>query len=75
VGTLLRAPADPNSATGVIFFNGGSYLGMCGHATMGLAVSLHHAGRMSLGKHLIETSVGTVSVNLQQRTESGWRRC
>ncbi len=65
VGTLLRAPADPNSATGGIFFNDGSYLGMCGHTTMGLAASLHHAGRMSLGKHLIETSVGTVSVNLQ----------
>ena len=64
VGALLCEPHDPSCAAGVIFFNNGGYLGMCGHGTIGVAVTLHHMGRIGLGLHRFDTPVGSVSVNL-----------
>jgi 4-hydroxyproline epimerase len=66
VGALLCEPKDSSCAVGVIFFNNCGYLGMCGHATMGLAVTLHHLGKLEIGTHRIETPVGIVSVQLDQ---------
>lgn len=40
VGALLCEPTDPTCTTGVIFFNNVGYLGMCGHGTIGLIVTL-----------------------------------
>ena len=40
VGALLCAPHDKSCQFGVIFFNNVGYLGMCGHGTIGLVVSL-----------------------------------
>jgi 4-hydroxyproline epimerase len=64
VGALILEPVDPTAIAGVIYFNNVGYLGMCGHGTIGVAVSLHHAGRMGLGTHRLETPVGTVAVTL-----------
>src|ERR1700744_3345224 len=64
VGALLCEPTDPNSAAGVIFFNNVGYLGMCGHGTIGLVVSLAHMGRIGPGRHRIETPVGLVEATL-----------
>jgi 4-hydroxyproline epimerase len=64
VGALLSEPVDPRHAAGVIFFNDAGYLGMCGHGTIGLVTTLHHAGRIAPGKHVIETPVGTVRTEL-----------
>ena len=64
VGALLCEPEDPACAAGVIFFNNVGYLGMCGHGTIGLMVSLAHLGRIRPGEHRIETSVGTVTATL-----------
>jgi 4-hydroxyproline epimerase len=64
VGALLCEPIDPTFAAGVIFFNDVGYLGMCGHGMMGLVVTLAWLGRISAGKHRIETPVGVVSVEL-----------
>lgn len=64
VGALLVPPVDPASAAGVIFFNNTGTLGMCGHATIGLAVSLGWLGRIGPGRHRVETPVGTVTVDL-----------
>jgi 4-hydroxyproline epimerase len=49
----------------VIFFNNAGYLGMCGHGTIGLAVTLAHLGRMVPGVHSIQTPVGVVKVKLE----------
>ena len=38
---------------------------MCGHGTIGVAVALHHLGRIDLGHHRFETPVGSVGVDLQ----------
>ena len=61
VGALLCEPSDKSCATGVIFFNNVGYLGMCGHGTIGLMVTLQHLGRISAGEHRIETPVGVVT--------------
>jgi len=67
VGALLCEPEDATCAAGVIFFNSAGYIGMCGHGTMGLAVTLAHLGRISPGAHRIETPVGVVTVELHDR--------
>jgi 4-hydroxyproline epimerase len=69
VGALLCEPEDKSCAAGVIFFNNVGYIGMCGHGTIGLAVTLAHMGRIGPGTHRIETPVGIVSADLKSRNE------
>ena len=69
VGALLCEPVDPTCAAGVIFFNNVGYLGMCGHGTIGLAVTLAHMGRIGIGTHRVETPVGVVDVKLTSANE------
>jgi 4-hydroxyproline epimerase len=61
VGALLCQPAEPSCAAGVIFFNNVGYIGMCGHGTIGVAVTLAHLGRIRPGMHRLETPVGVVA--------------
>ena len=64
VGALLCEPTDKSCEAGVIFFNNVGYLGMCGHGTIGLAVTLHEMGRAELGTLRLDTPVGVVEVEL-----------
>src|SRR5205823_10742688 len=61
VGALLCDPTDPSCVAGVIFFNNVGTLGMCGHGTIGVAVTLAHLGRIRPGTHRLDTPVGVVS--------------
>jgi 4-hydroxyproline epimerase len=65
VGALLCEPVDPSCRAGVIFFDNSGYLGMCGHGTIGLVVTLAHLGAITPGRHAIETPVGVVTAELQ----------
>lgn len=69
VGALLCEPVDPSCSAGVIFFNNVGYLGMCGHGTIGLIVTLAHLQRIKPGEHRIETPVGQVSAILHESGE------
>ena len=69
VGALLVEPQDASCAAGVIFFNNVGYLGMCGHGTIGLVVTLAHLGRIEAGQHRIETPVGIVTATLHSGGE------
>jgi 4-hydroxyproline epimerase len=69
VGALLCEPVDRTCAAGVIFFNNVGYLGMCGHGTIGLLVTLAHMGRIALGEHRVETPVGTITAALNESGE------
>jgi 4-hydroxyproline epimerase len=60
IGGILCEPVDPTCAAGVIFFNNVGYLNMCGHGTIGVAVTLAHLGRIGPGTHRLETPVGVV---------------
>ena len=64
VGALLLPPTDPSACAGVIYFNNVGYLGMCGHGTIGLIRTLHYLGRITAGKHRLETPVGMVGIEL-----------
>jgi 4-hydroxyproline epimerase len=69
VGALLCKPTDPACAAGVIFFNNVGYLGMCGHGTIGLVVTLRYMRRIEPGMLRIETPVGTVGAVLHENGE------
>jgi 4-hydroxyproline epimerase len=60
VGAMLVAPHEPGCVAGVIFFNNVGVLGMCGHGTIGLAVTLAHMGRIGPGRYKLDTPVGVV---------------
>ncbi len=64
VGALLCEPADPACTAGVIFFNNAGYLGMCGHGSIGLAVTLAYLGRTRDTRIALETPVGIVELDL-----------
>ncbi|WP_298852042.1 proline racemase family protein [uncultured Ruegeria sp.] len=64
VGALLVAPEDSECETGVIYFDADAVLGMCGHGTIGLGVTLAHLGRIGPGTHKVETPAGVISVDL-----------
>jgi 4-hydroxyproline epimerase len=69
VGTLLVEPQDKSCAAGAIFFNNVGPLGMCGHGTIGLIVTLAHMGKIKPGEHRIETPVGIVTATLHATGE------
>lgn len=64
VGALLCEPVDKANAAGVIFFNNVGFLGMCGHGTIGLIKTLEFMNKIGVGKHKIETPVGTIEAEL-----------
>jgi 4-hydroxyproline epimerase len=64
VGALLTPPVNADSAAGVIFFNNGTYLGMCGHGLIGVVRTLEFLGRLGPGLSRFDTPVGTVSAEL-----------
>jgi 4-hydroxyproline epimerase len=47
-----------------VFVNAAGLLGMCGHGTIGLAVTLAEAGRIGIGEHRFETPVGVVAARV-----------
>lgn len=65
VGALLLEPDDAAADAAVIYFNTAGLLGMCGHATIGLAVTLAHMGRASAGALRFETPAGPVTAALE----------
>jgi len=73
VGAYLLEPENPKNAAAVIFFNNAGYLSMCGHGTIGVAVTLAHLGRIGLGLHAIETPVGTVQIELHSPNRASIR--
>lgn len=73
VGALLLPPTNPDCAAAVIYFNNLQNLGMCGHATIGLAATLAHLGQIGPGDHRFETPVGIVDVDLHDANTASVR--
>jgi len=65
VGALLTPPVERGSAAGVVFFDNGGALGMCGHGLIGVARTLEFLGRLAPGLVRIDTPVGTVSAEVE----------
>jgi 4-hydroxyproline epimerase len=49
VGALLVEPTRDDCVAGILFFNNTGYLGMCGHGTIGTAVTLAYMGKIGPG--------------------------
>lgn len=64
VGAVITPPVNADSNCGVVFFNNETYLGMCGHGTIGLVRTLQHLGRLGRGVARFDTPVGTVSAEI-----------
>jgi proline racemase len=64
VGALLTPPVTSDAVAGIIFFNNGTYLGMCGHGLIGVVRTLEYLGRVGPGVSRYDTPVGTVSAEL-----------
>jgi proline racemase len=64
VGALLTPPVNSASTAGIVFFNNGTYLGMCGHGLIGVVRTLEHLGRVKPGHMQFDTPVGTVHAEL-----------
>ena len=64
VGALITPPVSPGAAAGVIFFNNGTYLGMCGHGLIGVVRTLEFLRHLSPGTAQFDTPVGTVTAEL-----------
>jgi len=74
VGALLCEPEDARCAAGLIFFNNVGYLGMCGHATIGAAVTLAHLGRIDEARDVIADLLkAQPGSNLRSARASGFR--
>ena len=66
VGALLTPAVNAGSLCGIIFFNNGTYLGMCGHGLIGVVRTLAYLGRLKPGVSRFDTPVGTVSAELNE---------
>jgi len=66
VGALLVEPVDRSCVAGVIFFDNVTFLGMCGHGTIGLIITLAHLGRIGPGPHRVETPLGVITATLHE---------
>jgi 4-hydroxyproline epimerase len=64
VGALLTPPVTPGAAAGIVFFNNGTYLGMCGHGLIGVVRTLQYLGRLKPGAATFDTPVGLVKTEL-----------
>ena len=64
VGALLCEPDAEDCAAGIFFFNNHGYLDMCGHGTIGVAATLAHLKRLSLGKSKFQTPAGIIDIDL-----------
>jgi len=73
VGVILVPPAEPSCSLGAIYFNRVGYLDMCGHATIGLAASLGHLGRIAPGSFRVETPAGVVGAEWHGGTEASFQ--
>jgi 4-hydroxyproline epimerase len=72
VGALLLPPERDSSVVGVVFFNNVGYLGMCGHATIGLVRTLLHLGWELPSTFGIDTPVGEVRAYLRDDGRIGF---
>jgi 4-hydroxyproline epimerase len=65
VGALLTPPVSKGATAGIVFFNNGTYLGMCGHGLIGVVRTLQFLGRLNPGLATFDTPAGVVHTELE----------
>ena len=63
-GAVLTAPSNPQAHAGVVFMDGGGYLAMCGHGTIGAVTAILEMGLVARREPetevVLDTPVGLV---------------
>lgn len=72
-GSIVTAPCNENADFGIIFMDGGGYLNMCGHGSIGAVTAAIETGMVKaeepLTKVVMDTPAGLISATA--RVESG----
>lgn len=67
-GTVITAPCNPDADVGVLFFEVGYWMPMCGHDTIGVATALVESGMVPVTEpvtHItLDTAAGLVEVDV-----------
>lgn len=68
-GSILTSPIDPSADFGIVFMDGGGYLNMCGHGSIGAATVAVETGMVPLvepvTKVKIEAPAGLIEARLE----------
>ena len=68
-GTVVTPPCDPAADVGVLFFEVGGWMPMCGHDTIGVATALVESGMVEVTEPVthvtLDTAAGLVRVSVQ----------
>ena len=64
LGAIVTPPADSRTDLGLIFFDNGGTLWMCGHGTIGAITALASLGRIHKEEVLVDTPSGLVRCHL-----------
>ena len=75
VGALLCRRSTRSCVAGVIFFNNVGYLNMCGHGTIGVAVTLAHLGRIAPGRTASKRPSASSASTARRQSASRSRTC
>jgi proline racemase len=68
-GTVITPPCDPSADVGVLYFEVGGWMPMCGHDTIGVATALLESGMVAVEEPVttltLDTAAGLVRVSVQ----------
>jgi proline racemase/trans-L-3-hydroxyproline dehydratase len=72
-GSVILPPADPQANFGLVFMDGGSYLNMCGHGSIGAVTVAIESGLVPMeepmAKVVVDTPSGLVKATVEVRNE------
>lgn len=68
-GTVITPPCDPSADVGVLYFEVGGWMPMCGHDTIGVATALVESGMIEAEEPVttltLDTAAGLVRLSIQ----------
>ena len=72
-GTLITEPCTPGTDVGVLYFEAGCWMPMCGHDTMGVTVALIESGLVDVKEPVTTINLDTAAgvVNVEAVVEDG----
>ncbi len=73
-GTIITPPCNPNADVGVLYFEVGGWMPMCGHDTIGVGTALVESGMIEVEEPLtnvvLDTAAGLVSLEIEVKDGS-----
>ena len=77
-GTLIMEPCNPEADFGVLYFEVGGWMPMCGHDTIGVGTALVEAGMVEVQEPYtyvtLDTAAGLVKLQIEVKKLFGCQR-